>query len=50
MLFLIDTMVISAVCVVFDCYDDVFERSVMFSIHRMMISALCVVVDCYDDD
>ena len=49
MLFLIVTMMISALCVVFDCYAVDFACSVLFLIVTMMISALCLVFDCYDD-
>ena len=49
MLFLIVTMMIRALFVVFDCYDK-FERSLLFFIATMMISALCDVFYCYDDD
>ena len=63
MLFLIVTMMISGLCVVFDCYHGDYRtlcsfsllrlclaRSVLFLIVTMMCSALCVVFDSYDDD
>ena len=64
MLFLIVTMMISAPCVVFDCYDD-YKRAlciflivtmmlsalcVVFFVATMMFSALCVAFDCNGDD
>ena len=50
MFFLIDTMMISALCVVFYCYDDVWGALFFFSIVTIMISALCVVFYFYDED
>ena len=47
MLFLSFTIMFSALCVVFDCYDN-DSRPVLFFIVTMMFSALCVVFDCYD--
>ena len=62
MLFLIDTMMISGLCIVFDCYHDdyrdlccfflitmMISALCVFFIVMMMISALCVVFDCCDD-
>ena len=49
MLFLINTMMISGLCVVFDCYHDDY-RDLCFFLITMMISALCVLLDCSDDD
>ena len=62
MLFLIVTIMFSALCVVFDCYRDDYRtlssfsllrlclaRSVLFLIVTMMISALFVSFDYYDD-
>ena len=59
-LFLIVTMMINALCVLFDCYDDDWRvlccfwllrcclgRSVLFLIVTLLFSALCVVFDCY---
>ena len=51
MLFLIVTMMISALCVVFECYDDVWGALFFFfSIVAIMSSALCVVFYFYDED
>ena len=50
MFFLIDTMMISVLCVVFYCYDDVWGALFFFSIVTIMISALCVVFYFYDED
>ena len=61
MFFFIVTMIISALCVVFDCYVAIeralccflllrccLARSVLFFIVTMLFSAFCVVFDCYD--
>ena len=45
MLFLIFTIMFSALYVVFYCYDN-DSRPVLFFIVKMMIRALCVVFGC----
>ena len=63
MLFLIVTMIFSALCFAFDCYHGDYRtlcsfsllrlflaRSALFLIVTMVISALCVLFYCYDDD
>ena len=49
MLFLIVTIMFSALCVIFDCYD-CDSRLVLFLVDIMLIIALCVVFDWYHDD
>ena len=49
MVFLIVTMMSSALSVVFYCYA-VDLRALLFLIVTMMISARCLVFVCYDDD
>ena len=49
-MFLIVTMMIRGLCVVFYCYDDFQHALLLFFIVSMMFSAVCVVFDCYDDD
>ena len=63
MLFLIVTIMFSALCVVFDCYHGDYRtlcsflllrlclaRSVLFLLVTTMIIALCIVFDCYDNN
>ena len=50
MLFLINTMMISGLCIVFDCYHDDYRDLCCFFLITMMISELCVLLDCSDDD
>ena len=49
MLFLIVTMVISVLCVVFDFYDDVYRAFFLFLLVMVMFNALSVFFACYDD-
>ena len=50
MLFLIDTMMISGLCIFFYCYHDDYRDLCCFFLITMMISVLCVLLDCSDDD
>ena len=50
MLFLINTMMISGLCIVVYCYHDDYRDLFCFFLITMMISALCVLLDCSDDD
>ena len=50
MLLVIVTMMLSALCVVFDCYDDVKRALCFLFMVTIMFSAVCVVSDCYDED
>ena len=49
MLFLVVSMMIRALCVVFIDTMMISEVFVFFFTVTMMLSALCVVFDCYDD-
>ena len=49
MLFLIFTIMFSALCVVFYCCDN-DSRPVLFFVVKMMIGALCVVFGCQNND